>query len=240
MKDATNSIAGLATRYRLDSEAAARLELLTEALAAPEAPTTVREPGRIRDDHLADTLVALELPELDGARRIADLGAGAGIPGLVLAIARPEARVTLVESNARKCGFITATARALGLINAAAAHARAEEWVDGLGNCELVTARALAPLPVVAEYAAPLLVEGGALVAWRGRIDPAEEQAAAVAAVELGLDYRPPQHVRPYPWAVHRHLQVLTKVAPTPPRFPRRPGIARKRPLGRASDRGQR
>jgi 16S rRNA (guanine527-N7)-methyltransferase len=95
-----------------------------------------------------------------------------------------------------------------------------------------VTARALAPLAVLAEYAAPLLREGGVLVAWKGRRDAQEERDAAAAAEELGLAVEEIRPVRPYPEAEHRHLHLLRKVAPTPDRFPRRPGIARKRPLG--------
>jgi 16S rRNA (guanine527-N7)-methyltransferase len=101
-----------------------------------------------------------------------------------------------------------------------------------LGRCDLVTARALASLPVVAEYAAPLLRLGGTLIVWRGRRDPADEAAGARAAALLGLESLPPVQVQPYSGAVNRHLHPMLKVAATPARFPRRPGIARKRPLG--------
>jgi 16S rRNA (guanine527-N7)-methyltransferase len=94
-----------------------------------------------------------------------------------------------------------------------------------------VTARALAALPVVAEYAAPLLRMGGTLVAWKGRPDPAETADAAAAAAALGLEVVEVVRVKPHPAARHRYLHVLRKVAPTPPRFPRRPGAAAKRPL---------
>jgi 16S rRNA (guanine527-N7)-methyltransferase len=86
---------------------------------------------------------------------------------------------------------------------------------------------------VVAEYAAPLLRVGGRLVAWRGRRDPADEAAGARAALQLGLEAREPVAVRPYPAAEHRHLHVMVKTGETPAKFPRRPGVARKRPLGR-------
>jgi 16S rRNA (guanine527-N7)-methyltransferase len=77
-------------------------------------------------------------------------------------------------------------------------------------------------------------------VAWRGRRDPEDEASAARAARELGLQISDVVHVEPYRGALHRHLHVMVKVAPTPDRFPRRPGMARKRPLGGASDRSQR
>jgi 16S rRNA (guanine527-N7)-methyltransferase len=207
----------------------ALLTLLTED---PHAPTTIRDPDQALRDHLADALVALELPEIRAAGVIADLGAGAGVPGLPLAIAQPQTTVFLLESNRRKCDFIARAADAAGVNNAIVVPQRAESWAEGIGRCDAVTARALAPLAVVAEYAAPLLREGGALIAWRGRRDPSEEAAAAVAAAELGLRYEPPVAVQPHPAATHRHLQRLVKVSPTPERFPRRAGMARKRPLG--------
>jgi 16S rRNA (guanine527-N7)-methyltransferase len=111
-------------------------------------------------------------------------------------------------------------------------HARAEAWPAGAEAHDLVTARALAALPVVVEYAAPLLAEGGALVAWRGRRDPDAEAAATRAAAEVGLEPVEVRRVEPYSAARDRHLHVFRKTAPTPPRFPRRPGMARKRPLG--------
>ncbi|MDQ6731740.1 MAG: 16S rRNA (guanine(527)-N(7))-methyltransferase RsmG [Actinomycetota bacterium] len=225
--------ADLATRFGLPASAAeslaALLSLLTED---PLAPTTIRDPGRALRDHVADALVALELPEVREAGTIADLGAGAGVPGLPLAIARPQATVFLVESNRRKCAFIARAIAATGATNAVVVPERAESWSDGLGRCDVVTVRALAALPTVAEYAAPLLRDGGALIAWRGRQDPDEEAAAAAAATELGLWYEAPVPVRPHPDAAHRHLQRLVKISPTPARFPRRPGMARKRPLG--------
>lgn len=214
---------------------------MVESVASDsEAPTTVTERAGILRDHLADSLVALDLSEVRGARAIADLGAGAGFPGLPLAIALPAARVSCVESNGRKCAFISRAAEACGAANAMAVHARAEDWAAGLGACDLVTARALAPLAVVAEYAAPLLAMGGWLVAWRGRRDDADEAAGAKAAAELGLEPGPVIAVEPYPGALHRHLHLMRKIAPTPDRFPRRPGMARKRPLGGASDRARR
>jgi 16S rRNA (guanine527-N7)-methyltransferase len=215
-----------------------RLTALLDALIAdPLAPTAIQDRDQARDDHLADSLVALELDAVRAATTIADLGSGAGLPALPLAIALPAARVTAVESNARKTEFIARTAAACGLGNVSVAAIRAEEWVGGRGRCDLVTARALASLAVVAEYAAPLLTLGGTLLAWRGRRDPAEEEAALLAAGVLGLEVEAPLRVQPYPGAAHRHLHPMVKVSETPDRFPRRSGMARKRPLGAGSAR---
>lgn len=226
-------IDALAARYGLAPPQAEQLTIVARrVIDDPLAPTTIRDPRGVLAEHLADSLVALELEIVRRASAIADLGAGAGFPGLPLAIALPAARVALIEANRRKGDFIGDLAMACAASNARVVTDRAETWTDGLGVCDLVTARALAPLGVVAEYAAPLLRPGGALVAWRGRRDPDDEARAVRAALELGLTVEPPRRVEPFAGALHRHLHVLVKTGPTPARFPRRPGVARKRPLG--------
>ena len=198
----------------------------------PAASTTVRAPEQAVDRHVADSLVALDLPEVRAAGRIADLGSGAGWPGLALAAALPDAQVGLVESAVRHCRYLERAVATGRLANAHVVHARAEAWPEGVGVHDLVTARALAALPVVCEYAAPLLADGGVLVAWKGAVDPAEAAAGAAAAAQLGLEPAAVHAVAPYPEAERRTLHVFRKVAPTPDRFPRRPGMAVKRPLG--------
>lgn len=229
-------LAELAGTYGLSPTTVASLGIVLRAVADdPAAPTTVTEPARAVDVHVADSLSGLELDAVRDAITIADLGAGAGFPGLVLAAALPRARVALVESVSRKCAFLERTAHAAGLANAGVVCARAEAWPAGAGRCDLVTARAVAPLDVLVEYAAPLLRHGGALVAWKGARDRDEEAAGARAAAAIGLDPAPPIRVAPFAGAEHRHLHLYLKVAPTPSRFPRRPGMARKRPLGASS-----
>lgn len=225
----------LVARFDLTTTQGGQLARFGMALAVDErAPTTVRDPARVRDDHLADALVGLELPIVRAAHKLADLGAGAGIPGIPLAVALPDARVFLVEGNGRKCDFMRAMGSELRLDNIEVVHGRAETWTEGRGEMDVVTARALAPLDVLAEYAAPLLRVGGALVAWRGQRDLADEAAGARAAAILGLSVRDPRRVEPYPGAINRHIHMMVKRGPTPARFPRRDGVARKRPLGRA------
>jgi 16S rRNA (guanine527-N7)-methyltransferase len=226
-------VRALAARYALPPGAAWRLQVLLELVATdPHSPTSVRDPSAVLDDHLADSLVALEVAAVHTARTIVDLGAGAGFPGLVLAVALPNAAVSLVESNARKCAFIERAITVTRTTNARAVNARAEAWPEGLGRFGVATARALAPLAVVAEYAAPLLCVGGTLVAWRGRREPEVEAAASAAAAELCLEVGVVLRVQPYSTAEHRYLHLMSKVKETPHRFPRRPGVARKHPLG--------
>jgi 16S rRNA (guanine527-N7)-methyltransferase len=191
----------------------------------------VHDPAESLRVHVADSLAGLEVPALRSARRIADLGAGAGLPGLVLAAALPESQVVLVESIGRKCDFLLAAAAAMGLANVAVVRARAEEWADGIGRCDVVCARALAALGVLCEYAAPLLTDGGVLVAWKGAIDEQEAADASAAAAHLGLAPEPVRSVVPFAGSERRTLHVLRKIAPTPPGYPRRPGMATKRPL---------
>jgi 16S rRNA (guanine527-N7)-methyltransferase len=208
-----------------------QFDALLEALADPAAPTSVHDRAQARNVHIADSLTALSVPEVRAARRIADLGAGAGPPGLVLAIALPGAEVTLVESVGKKCAWMEATVERLGLANVRVVWARAEEWDDGLEACDVVTARALGALPVLCEYAAPLLREGGVLVAWKGAVDEAEAADGLAAAEILGLEREAVLAVEPYPGSERRTLHVFRKVRPTPERYPRRPGMAAKRPL---------
>jgi 16S rRNA (guanine527-N7)-methyltransferase len=224
----------LADRFGLSSGQAEQLGRFATVLVHDEnAPTTVRKPKLVRDDHLADALVALELPIIMEAMTIADLGAGAGVPGVPLAVALPRAQVYLVEANGRKCEFLARAAALLELSNVEIVHSRAENWKQGLGRFDVVTARALAPLDVVAEYAAPLLRIDGTIVAWRGHREPQVEADGARAAEILGLSVAEPVRVVPYKGAEHRYLHVMSKVRETPDRFPRRDGVARKRPLGR-------
>lgn len=219
-------------RSGLTPEATAAIERLLDLVAnEPAAPTTVRDRAEAVDVHVADSLSGLELAAVRGARRIADLGAGAGFPGLVLAAALPDARVTLVESVKRKCDWLSRAVEAMGLTNVDVVHARAEDWPAGLGTHDLVTARALATLNVLVEYAAPLLADGGALVAWKGRRDPVEEADGGAAAEQVGMALRDVRRVEPFADVRDRHLYLYLKVRPTPNRYPRRAGMARKRPL---------
>jgi 16S rRNA (guanine527-N7)-methyltransferase len=229
-------LADLAARYGLPEGATDRLAALLALVAAePASITTVRDPAEGADAHVADSLVALDLPVVRAARRVADLGSGGGFPGLVLAIARPAAHVALVESVGRKCAFLTGAVSELGLGNVEVVHGRAEAWPEGIGAHDLVVARALAPLAVLVEYAAPLLEVGGALVAWKGRPDPAEEADGAAAAQAVGMSAPEAIPVQPFRQARERHLYLTSKVSPTPARFPRRPGMARKRPIQASS-----
>ncbi len=225
----------LTERHRLPSHTREGLVRLTRALdAEPEPPTAIRGSEDITDRHLGDSLEGLQIESVRDADRLADVGSGAGFPGLVLAIALPGVAVDLIEASRRKCEVIERLAEAADAANVRAVPARAETWAAGEGReaYDVVTARAVASLAVLAEYAAPLLRIGGCLVAWKGSRDRDEERGAAASVGELGLEYAEVLPVRPFPEARDRHLHRFVKSGPTPSRFPRRPGRAAKRPLG--------
>ena len=234
------AVDALLARYRLGQAAAGQIERILEALAAePDPHTTVSEPQAALEVHVADSLSGLEVPELARARRIADIGAGAGFPGLALAVALPQAQVDLVESAGRKTAVVDRLIQAGDVSNARSITTRAEELgaVPGaLGGgreaYDAVTARAVGSLAVLVEYAAPLLRDDGVLVAWKGVRDPDEEAAGAEAARQLGMAAEAVLRVQPFEASANRHLHVFRKISPTPPGFPRRPGMASKRPLG--------
>lgn len=226
-------LAGALERHGADGGRAEAIERVLDALdAEPDPHTTVPAEAAV-DVHVADSLAGLAVPALGEARTIADLGAGAGFPGLVLAAALAHARVDLIEASSRKAALIERLAEAGGLQNARAVAARAEDWAAGEGReaYDVVTARAVAPLAVLVEYAAPLLRPGGVLIAWKGAREERQESAGAAAAALVGLRPADVLPATPYPGSRNRHLHVFEKVTPTPARFPRRAGMASKRPL---------
>jgi 16S rRNA (guanine527-N7)-methyltransferase len=200
--------------------------------------SSVTEPERAWKVHVADSLAGLRVPDLASATAIADVGSGAGFPGLVLAAALPGARVDLIESVERKCDFIRRAAAAGGIDNARVINERAETWAGagppqgGREAYEAVTARAVGRLSTLAELAVPLLREGGLLVAWKGRRSADEEAELASAAERLAMRPEEVLAVGPYTGSRHRHLHVIRKSRPTPEGLPRRPGLAKKRPFG--------
>ncbi len=211
------------------------LDRVLELLAAePASVSSVKDPARAWGVHVADSLCGLEVTDLARAERIADVGSGAGFPGIPLAVALAEARVDLIESVERKCRFMRLAVEQAGIANAAIRCCRSEELAAGEGReaYEAVTARAVGRLSTLAELASPLLAEGGVLVAWKGRRDPGEEKELAAAQDSLAMRAEAVIAVAPFAASRHRHLHVLRKSGPTPSRLPRRPGLAKKRPAG--------
>jgi 16S rRNA (guanine527-N7)-methyltransferase len=210
------------------------LETVLELLATERASVSSVTDDRAWQVHVADSLTGLEVPELREAKRIADLGAGAGFPGLVLAVALPDTQVDLIESVSRKTAFITQAASSAGISNARAITARAEDLAraEARGSYDVVTARAVGRLSTLAELASPLLRENGVLIAWKGKRDEEEEAQMTRASESLAMTPESILDVGNRAGSEHRHLHVIRKSAATPPNLPRNPGIAKKRPKG--------
>lgn len=224
---------------QLSDEAREALRAVLEMLASERsAPTAVRDPERGWRVHVADSLSGLEVEALRAARRLADLGAGAGFPGLPLAVALPGSRVDLIEATGRKCEFVRRAIDRAGIDNARVVCERSESWAasrppdGGRESYDAVAARAVGRLSTVAELASPLLTKGGALVVWKGRRNPDEEAELGRAAAGLAMEVDEVRSVGPYAGSRHRHLHVLRKSGATPDNLPRRAGMAKKRPLG--------
>jgi 16S rRNA (guanine527-N7)-methyltransferase len=219
---------------KLDESAQERLRSVLDLLAEERASVSSVVDARAWRVHVVDSLTGLEVPELAAARRVADIGSGAGFPGLVLAVALPDAQVDLIESVGRKCEFIRRAAGKAGIPNATVRNLRAEEWAAGEGReaYDAVTARAVGRLSTLAELASPLLEPGGVLVAWKGKRDPDEERQLLNASGALAMELEKTLDVGDRAGSEHRHLHVVRKIGPTPENLPRRPGMAKKRPRG--------
>jgi 16S rRNA (guanine527-N7)-methyltransferase len=190
----------------------ALLEVWLERLLSTPGLTAIRDPEEARRVHVDDSLRGLPLVERFGGS-IVDVGSGGGAPGVPLALALPEREVTLLEASSRKCAFL----ESLPIPNVRVVRGRAEEQAtDSFG---VAVAKALAPPPVAAEWCLPLVRPGGAAILWVGPSAEPERVARVAERLASELADSPPGFL------------VLRKLGPTPPGFPRRPGVARKRPL---------
>lgn len=219
----------------LGAEAVAALSTLGDLLLdAAFNVTSIREPEAIERFHFLDCLALLDLAAVRTARRLADLGSGAGLPALVLALVLPSAAVTPVESQQKKCRFIEQAANAMGLHNVEVRYARVEDYgrKAGRGAHDAVVSRALAALSVVAEYSLPLLEHGGTMIAMKGAISNEERIQAENALAILGGGGLEPVKLEPFAGAENRWVYLARKERPTPASFPRQAGTAARRPLG--------
>ena len=218
----------------LDPAGRDALGRILELLATERASVSSVVDDRAWKVHVADSLTGLDVPELRTAERIADVGAGAGFPGLALAVALPNAQVDLIESIGRKCDFMRRAIVAAGTPNATVLKTRSEDLAADPGReyYDVVTARAVGRLSTLAELASPLLKPNGVLVAWKGKRDPDEERQLENATEQLAMRPESILDVGDRAGSQHRHLHVIRKQGPTPPDLPRRAGMAKKRPRG--------
>jgi len=171
------------------------------------------------------------LPE--GTKTLADVGSGAGFPGIPLAIMLPEVRITLIDALDKRVKFLNDVIKALGL-NAHAVHFRCEDAgkkPELRESFDVVTSRAVAALNILSELSLPLVRVGGQMIAYKGPLWQEEAEQAANAFEKLGGVIR---EVKPadIPGRDWNHMLVyIDKISPTPPQYPRRPGMPEKKPL---------
>jgi 16S rRNA (guanine527-N7)-methyltransferase len=207
-----------------------RLRAYRDLLASePVSVTSLRDPARLWDVHVDDALTALPIVQDLGPRTVVDVGSGGGSPGIPIALATG-IEVTLLEATAAKCGFLHRAVAALDLA-CPIVHDRSEHFGRGDGReaFDLATARALARPPVAAELCLPLVRTGGHVLIWAADTDV---DALERTAEEVGGRLVETITARP-----NRHLILIAKASSTPDAFPRRAGMASKRPLVRVRSR---
>jgi 16S rRNA (guanine527-N7)-methyltransferase len=199
--------------------------------------TSTRDREQIDVRHVGESLALGRLLDTQGllgdGARVLDLGAGGGLPGIPLRIAWPRIVLTLLESVGKKCRFLEDVARDLGLDGVTVLEGRAEAYGHDAAHREaydLVVARAVAPLPVLIEYALPFLRAGGRLAAVKGSTALAEIDASVNALNQLNARLYDAPVFQP-PQGQQQTSVIIEKLAATPERYPRRPGIPAKRPL---------
>ncbi len=196
--------------------------------------TAVRDSAGIRTKHFLDSISCSLAWKENPPRRLVDIGTGAGFPGIPLKILYPSMRLTLVESVGKKADFCRHLVDVLKLENVAVVCCRAEELghlSDHREGYDWAAARAVANLPVLAEYLLPLVQVGGSMLAQKGESGPAETHRAEAALKMLGGQVRQLIPVELPGVVESRYLVVVNKVAATPPQYPRRTGVPAKKPL---------
>ena len=196
--------------------------------------TAIRDSESIRTKHFLDSISCVLAWKMNLPNRLIDIGTGAGFPGIPLKILYPNLKLTLAESVGKKSRFCQHIVDVLGLENVDVIQARAEELgqnADRREKYDWAVARAVANLNVLSEYLLPLVRVGGTMLAQKGESGPAEAQSAENAMKILGGKLKQLIPVNLPGIADDRYLILVDKVAATPPKYPRKPGIPTKQPL---------
>ena len=195
--------------------------------------TAIEEPEQVVIRHFVDSLALQQVPAFQQAKTILDVGSGAGFPGIPLAICNPNKKFVLLDSLQKRVRFLENTAQKLGLTNVGVVNERAESFGQLAHYRELfdlVTARAVANLAILGEYCLPSTRVGGCFIAMKSDSGMAELESAATALTILGggqgdvIAYQLPD-------GRQRQLIIIPKIMATPTKYPRRPGMPKKRPL---------
>lgn len=196
--------------------------------------TAINEEKEIIDKHFLDALVFFTKYNLKEGTKVVDIGTGAGFPGLVFKLYRPDLEVLLVDSLNKRINFLNTLIRKFDISRVEALHARAEE----IGNnslyrekYDLAVSRAVAPINILSEYTIPFVIKGGSIVYFKGPDYELEIKEGLNAIEILGGKLEGIHQVNIPNIKVERFLVELKKAETTPARYPRRPGIPKKRPL---------
>ncbi len=196
--------------------------------------TAIRDSESIRAKHFLNSLSCVLAWRDNPPGCLIDVGTGAGFPGYPLKILQPSLSLTLVESVGKKADFCRHVATTLGLEKVDVTQSRAEEVGQSpqyRERFDWAVGRAVANLPILAEYLLPLVRVGGAMLAQKGESGPAEAHASEKAVRLLGGRLRQLIKVDLPGVAEERYLVVIDKIAATPPNYPRRVGVPGKKPL---------
>jgi len=193
--------------------------------------TSITDPGEIRLKHFEDSLALLQILKLTD-ESVVDVGTGAGFPGIPLKIVCPDIKLTLVEATRKKVEFLKHLVAKLQLKEVTVLWGRAEEIAkDRRGAFDLAVSRAVAKLNILGEYCLPFVKIGGRFIAYKEEEVEAEVTSAQKAIDRLGGKLKAIIKVKLPNSDLTRSLVLIEKIAPTPPAFPRRPGMAKKNPL---------
>lgn len=196
--------------------------------------TALTAPEDVAVKHIIDSLMAYDAARFDGARTLIDVGTGAGLPGIPLAVYAPHLTVTLLDSLNKRVRFLTEVTAAMGLQNVRCIHARAEEaarTAEHRAAYDIAVSRAVARLPVLLEYTLPFVRVGGTLLALKGRAYAEEQKEARRAAEVLGGGLITARPVRLPGLDDVRVILAVTKERQTPAAYPRGGGAPTRRPI---------
>lgn len=195
--------------------------------------TAITEPDEIREKHFLDSITLLLSGKLTENCSLIDIGAGAGFPSIPVKIAREDINLTMLDSLNKRINFLNDVIERLGIKNARAIHSRAEDAgknKDLREKFDVATARAVADLAVLAEYALPFVKVGGYFVAMKGTAPQEEIDNAKKAIREMGGELEEVKEVV-LPSGINHSLVIARKVVPTPSKYPRKAGKPSKEPI---------
>lgn len=196
--------------------------------------TALTAPADVAVKHIIDSLTAYDAALFDAAESLIDVGTGAGLPGIPLAVYAPHIEVTLMDALAKRVRFLTEVTRAMNLENVRCIHARAEEAArakEHRARYDIAVSRAVARMPVLLEYTLPFVRVGGSVLALKGRAYAEEAAEARGAAVRLGGGRVAARPVRLPGLDDVRAILAVRKERPTPKAYPRRAGQPEQHPL---------